>query len=362
MSHEFVHQSLSSRVVFAPGARSRLPAEADLLRLRRLLVVCTPGHQGLADEVAAPLSDRLVGTYARAATHVPAQVAAAAVDRAEEVHADGCVAIGGGSAIGLGKAVAKQTGMPLIAVPTTYAGSEMTPVWGITEGGRKRTGRDPKVLPATVIYDPELTSSLPTNRSVTSAINALAHAAESLYAPNRSPVTDLIATESARAIVTALPRVAATPGDVDARSELLQGAWLAGMALGTTTMALHHQLCHILGGTFNMPHAETHTAVLPHVLRLNLTAAPRAEKHLQTAFAAADPAAHLFHLAKDLGAEMSLTALGMPSEGMATVIEQAMSSPYANPAPVTAAGLEVLLADARSGSPPEPIRAHSRSN
>ncbi|MET0456866.1 MAG: maleylacetate reductase [Mycobacterium sp.] len=362
MSYDFVHQGLGGRVIFAPGARARLATETDRLGLRRLLVVCTPGNAELAADVARPLGAALVDVYAHATMHVPARVAADAVSRAEALHADGCIAIGGGSAIGLGKAVAKDTGIPLIAVPTTYAGSEMTPIWGITDGGRKRTGRDVTVLPATVIYDPELTLSLPTSRSVTSAINALAHAAESMYAPDRSPITDLIAAESARAIVAALPLVATAPRDVPARTELLYGSWLAGMALGATTMSLHHQLCHVLGGTFNLPHAETHAAVLPHVLRLNLAAAPDAEKQLRSAFGADDPAAHLFHLTQDLGAQMSLAALGMPPDGVATVIDQATSAPYANPTPVTAAALQILLADATAGSPPRPIRQHSHLN
>ncbi|MGH3643399.1 MAG: maleylacetate reductase [Mycobacterium sp.] len=362
MSYDFVHQSHSGRVIFAPGARSRLAAETERLQLRRLMVVCTRGHADLAAEVAAPLGAALVELHAHAEMHVPAKVAATAVDRAREHGADGCVAIGGGSAIGLGKAVAKDTGIPLIAVPTTYAGSEMTPIWGITDGGRKRTGRDVTVLPVTVIYDSELTLGLPTAQSVTSAVNALAHAVEAMYAPDRSPVTDLIAAESARAIVTALPLVVANPADIAARTELLHGAWLAGMSLGVTTMSLHHQLCHILGGTFTLPHAETHAAVLPHVLRLNLAAAPRAQQRLQTAFAAEDPAAYLFHLVQDLGAQMSLTALGMPPDGVATVIDQALAAPYANPTPVTAPGLQALLADAAAGSPPQPIRTYSLQN
>jgi len=228
----------------------------------------------------------------------------------------------------------------------------MTTIWGLSEAGRKTTGRDPRVLPTTVVYDPHLTVTLPPALSVTSGMNALAHSAEALYAPDGSPITTLIAADSVRAIAGALPRLVADPRDIEARSDALYGAWLAGTALGATTMSLHHKLCHILGGTFDLPHAETHTAVLPHVLALNLPAAPAARAALETALGAADPADHLFRLAHDLGAEMSLKALGMPENGLRSVIDQALAAPYANPAPVTEADLHHILSDALVGVAP----------
>lgn len=356
MTRDFVHESQRSRVIFAPGSRARLADEAARLGLRRLVVMCTPGKAGLAEELAAPLGAALAGIHPCAVMHVPARSAASASALVGELDADGIITLGGGSAIGLGKAVAKDTGTPLLALPTTYSGSEMTPIWGVTEGERKTTGRDPRALPAVVIYDPELTLTLPVAQSVTSAVNALAHSAEALYAPDRSPVTDLIATESARAIVDALPRMADAPGDTAARSDLLYGAWLAGAALGATSMSLHHKLCHILGGTFGLPHAETHTAVLPHVLAFNLDAAVSATSRLQSAFGVDDPSRWLHDLVRRLGAEVSLTALGMPVDGVPAVIDQALSAPYANPRPVTAQHLEMLLSDALTGAPPR--RAH----
>ena len=208
------------------------------------------------------------------------------------------------------------------------------------------------MLASTVVYDPGLTVTLPVALSVTSAMNALAHSAEALYAPDGSPVTALMAAESARAIADALPRVATDPHDLDARSDALYGAWLAGSVLGATTMSLHHKLCHILGGTFDLPHAQTHTAVLPHVLAFNLTAAPPARAALATAFGAADPAEYLFHLAGGLGADMSLAVLGMPGDGVETVVAQAISAPYANPRPVTEADLRRILGNALAGVAP----------
>ncbi|WP_115944897.1 maleylacetate reductase [Amycolatopsis thermalba] len=352
MTHDFVHESRPGRVVFAAGAVSRLAEEVERLGLRRLIVVCTPEQAELATELTSPLGGRVAALHAHAAPHVPVAVATAVIARSRDLGADGCLAVGGGSAIGLAKAIAKDTGLPVVAVPTTYAGSEMTPIWGLTDAGRKTTGRDPRVLPSTVVYDPRLTLTLPAALSLTSGVNALAHAAEALYAPDGSPVTALMAAESARALAAALPRVAADPHDLDARSEALYGAWLAGSVLGATTMSLHHKLCHILGGTFDLPHAEIHTAVLPHVLAVNLPAAPRARAALRAAFGADDPAAHLFRLASDLGADMSLKALGMPEDGVDTVVAQALSAPYANPKPVTEHDLRAILGGALTGSCP----------
>jgi maleylacetate reductase len=352
VTREFVHEGRPGRVVFAVGASGRLPEEVERLGLRRLIVVCTPQQADLAAELTSPVGSRIAELHPHATMHVPATVAADAVARGREIAADGCIAVGGGSAIGLAKAVAKDTGLPIVAVPTTYAGSEMTPIWGLTDAGRKTTGRDPRVLPATVVYDPALTVTLPPALSVTSGMNALAHSAEALYAPDGSPITALLAAESARAIAGALPRLVTDPRDIDARSDALYGAWLAGTVLGATTMSLHHKMCHILGGTFDLPHAETHTAVLPHVLAVNLPAAAPARTALANALGAADPAQHLFHLARDLGAEMSLRALGLPEDGLQTVVDQALAGPRANPAPVTEADLRSILDNALAGTAP----------
>ena len=352
MTRDFVHETRPGRVVFAVGASARLLQEVERLDLHRLIVVCTPQQSDLAAELTAPLGRRVAEVHAHAAMHVPTAVAATAVARTRELGADGCVAIGGGSAVGLAKAVAKDTGLPIIALPTTYAGSEMTPIWGLTDADRKTTGRDPRVLPATVVYDPALTTTLPPALSVTSGMNALAHSAEALYAPDGSPITTLLAAESARALAGALPRLVTDPRDLDARSDALYGAWLAGTVLGATTMSLHHKLCHVLGGTFDLPHADTHTAVLPHVLAVNLPAAPRARAALVDALGADDPAEHLFHLAKGLGAEMSLRSLGLPEDGVASVVDQVLAAPYANPAPVTDAVLRHLLGNALTGTAP----------
>ncbi|MCF7550664.1 maleylacetate reductase [Pseudonocardia sp. WMMC193] len=354
MTLRFVHEGRPGRVVFGIGAADRLADEIERAGLRRLLVVCTPPQADLARRLAEPVGEWVVGLHPHAEMHVPVATAEKAVERATELSADGCLAVGGGSAVGLAKAVAKETGLPIVAVPTTYAGSEMTSVWGLTDRGGKTTGRDARVLPALVIYDPALTVTLPVAVAVTSGFNALAHAAEALYAPDASPITSLIARESVRALVAALPRVAADPHDVDSRAEALYGAWLAGSVLGSTTMSLHHKLCHVLGGTFDLGHAEVHTAVLPHVLAANLPAAAPARTALQEALGVEDPAAHLFDTARRLGADMALERLGMPMDGVDVVVERVLAAPYANPVPVTGVLLRHLLGNALTGAVPSP--------
>jgi maleylacetate reductase len=344
---EFVHQSLLTRVVFGAGSSARLGPELDRLGLARVLVLCTPGQEALGRRIADALGSRAAGVYPRARMHVPLEVATRAREAAAELGADGCVAVGGGSTIGLGKAIALEHGLPVVAVPTTYAGSEMTPIWGLTENGRKRTGRDPAVLPRTVVYDPELTLALPAPLSVTSGFNAVAHAVEGLYAPDASPITSIMAREGAQALLEALPLVAVTPTDLAARTRALYGAWLCGAVLGATTMSLHHKLCHVLGGTFDLPHAEVHTVVLPHVAAFNAPAAPAL-----TSLLGAHPGGGLWDLATKLGAPRSLAELGMPASGVAEVVRQATAAPYANPRPVTADDLTALVEAALRGERP----------
>ena len=288
--------------------------------------------------------------------HVPVEVATRARDLARELGADGCVAVGGGSAVGLGKAIALEHGLPVIAVPTTYAGSEMTPIWGLTEAGQKRTGRDQRVLPKSVVYGPELTLTLPAQLSVTSGMNAIAHAVEGLYAPDATPVISLMAQEGVRALVAALPRLVADGNDLDARAEAQYGAWLCGAVLAATTMSLHHKLCHTLGGTLDLPHAQTHTVVLPHALAYNQGAAPGAVAVLSQALGGAqDPARELWELAGRLGAPRSLAELGMAESDVPRVVELAVANPYANPRPVTREGVEELLRAAWAGGAPAPL-------
>jgi maleylacetate reductase len=353
VSLEFTYQAQPMRVVFRAGAaRTAVAAEAEHLGLRRVLVLSGPRGADTARAVADSLGTANAGVHTEAAEHVPVPVAEAATEAALKADADGCAAVGGGSAIGLGKAVALRLGLPLIAVPTTYAGSEMTPVWGLTEGGVKRTGRDPVVLPRSVVYDPELTLSMPPALSGTSGVNAIAHAVEALYAPDASPIVSLMAEEGTRALAAALPEIAADPGGLDARGRALYGAWLCGACLGATTMSLHHKLCHVLGGTFGLPHAATHTIVLPHVLAFNAPAAPDAVAALRRALGTDDPALELYRLGGRLGAPRSLAELGLSAAGIDRAVETAAAVPYANPRDAGPDDLRAILRAAFEGRPP----------
>lgn len=354
MWSEFVYRALPMRVTFGSGRSDRLAEEVEALGLTRVLVLCTPEQEELATRIASALGERSAGVYPKARMHVPVETAHAARRAALDRGADGCVAVGGGSTIGLGKAIALTHGLPIVAVPTTYAGSEMTPVWGLTENGVKRTGRDAAVLPRSVVYDPELTLTLPVGLSVTSAVNALAHAVEGLYAPDASPIVSLMAEEGARAIVQALPRLAADGTDLAARSRALYGSWLCGAVLGATTMSLHHKLCHVLGGTFDLPHAQVHTVVLPHVVAFNAPASAAMRDALERVLGTGDPAGDLWDLARSLGAPTALADLGMAERDLSRVVEAVIGSPYANPRSVSADDLHPLLARAQRGERPQP--------
>ncbi len=361
MIRPFTYQALPMRVVFGAGSLASLPDEVAALGLTRVLVLCSPEQEATGEQVADALGDRAAGVLPEARMHVPIEVARRARQLAAELGADGCVAVGGGSAVGLGKAIALEHDLPVVAVPTTYAGSEMTPVWGLTEGGAKRTGRDIRVLPRSVLYDPELTLTLPPGLSATSGMNAIAHAVEGLYAPDATPIVSLMAEEGTRALAAALPRVVADGAGLEARGEAQYGAWLCGAVLAATTMSLHHKLCHTLGGTLDLPHAQTHTVVLPHALAYNQPAAPEAVAALSRALGGVpDPARELWELAGSLGAPRSLAELGVEEADVPRIAELAVAGgagkAYANPRPVTRDGVEALLRAAWAGEPPDALR------
>ena len=349
---EFEFEIAARRVVFGTGSRHRLAEEIGTLGSQRVLVIADPSHSSTAQEIAQQLGTRCAGTYDRVTAHVPEETAAAGRDRARQLDADCYLTIGGGSAIGLAKAIALEIENPIVAVPTTYAGSEMTPIWGLTEGGVKRTGRATRVLPRLVIYDPELTTSLPPHVAGPSGMNALAHCVEALYAENANPVMSLLAEEGVRSLATALPRVVANPEDIDAQAQALYGAWLGGLTLASVGMALHHKLCHVLGGTFNTPHAETHALMLPYVTAFNLESAPDAEQRLRAALGTRDIARALRDLGQAVGAPESLQALGLTESDLQRAAELATQSPYYNPRQVTMESIHELLQDAYAGAMP----------
>ncbi|MEX8495953.1 maleylacetate reductase [Sphaerotilus sp.] len=351
-THDFIFTAQPARVVFARGSLKRLPQEVEALGAHRVLVLCTPQQRDQAQAAADLLGSLCVGIYDGAQMHVPIEGARLAREHARTVGADCAVAIGGGSTIGLGKAIALESSIPIIAVPTTYAGSEMTPIYGITEGGLKKTGRDARVLPRTVLYDPDLSVGLPVAMSVTSGINAIAHAAEGLYARDGNPVMSLMAEEGIRALADGLRGVVLSPSDLTARGDCLYGAWLCGTVLGHVGMALHHKLCHTLGGSFNLPHAETHTIVLPHALAYNASAAPIAMMRIAHALKVPSAASGVYDLAKRLGAPLALRDIGMPESELDRAAEIVLANPYWNPRPIEAQAIRDLLRNAWEGRRP----------
>ncbi|WP_250476080.1 maleylacetate reductase [Caballeronia sp. GAFFF1] len=350
--YDFTYTSQPSKVIFAAGALARVGEEVQALGAEKALVLCTPEQEAQATAVAELLGPLSAGVFAEAKMHVPIETARRARDHARSVGADCAVAIGGGSTVGLGKAIALESSLPIIAIPTTYAGSEMTPIYGLTEDGLKRTGRDARVLPKTVIYDPMLSSSLPLGLSFVSGLNAIAHAAEGLYARDGNPVMSLMAEDGIRALATGLRGLKTDPQNLSARSDCLYGAWLCGSVLGHVGMALHHKLCHTLGGSFNLPHAETHAIVLPHALAYNSDAAHDAMNRIARALGSENAALGVFELGRELNIPSGLREIGMQESDLDRACDIALANPYWNPRPIEREPLRSLLQDAWNGKPP----------
>ncbi|MFI9575895.1 maleylacetate reductase [Microbispora rosea] len=345
----FVHETLPQRVVFASGASPEAVAEeVSLLGARRAMLIASGRAAALADPIATRLP--VVLRHEEVIMHVPVEVAGRARTAAAAAGADVVVTVGGGSATGLGKAVAMTTGLPVIAVPTTYAGSEATNVWGLTEGGTKTTGVDDKVLPRSIVYDAGLLTSLPADMSVASGLNALAHCVDSMWGPRADPVDRALAGEGVRALAGGLPVVAADGGAIEGIEQTLYGAYLAAVAFASAGSGLHHKICHVLGGMFDLPHAQTHAVVLPHVLAFNAPSAPEAERRIAAAFGAATAVEGLAALRAEVGAPRALKDYGMPEEGIAKAVAPIMAAlPAGNPTLVTEENLTALLRAAWEG-------------
>jgi maleylacetate reductase len=353
LMHAFVCNLLPMRVIFGSGTLAQLSSEVSRLNLARVLVLTTPRHAQWASAAARSLGERYAGAFAGAAMHTPVEVTEDAMRTVAERNIDGLLAIGGGSTIGLAKAIALRTDVVQIAVPTTYSGSEMTPIVGETKDGLKTTQRSARVLPQVVLYDVDLTLDLPPEVSGVSGMNAIAHAVEALYAQDANPLVRLIALEAVGALASALPRVVDTPLDESARSNALYGAWLCGVCLGSVGMALHHKLCHVLGGAFGLPHAETHAAILPHATAYNTAAAEIPLFQLAAVLGSTDAASGLYELSRRVGANRGLKDFGMPREGIGRAVDLALANPYWNPRPLERHGLRELITRAYEGDPPQ---------
>jgi maleylacetate reductase len=334
---------MSARVIFGAGAAAGLAESLAEEGWSRPLVITTPGRASSLSRVLAGLGGHVAGVCERAVLHVPASTVRAALSDVDRLSPDSLLAIGGGSAVGLAKAIARERALPIIAVPTTYSGSEMTGIWGVTDGEEKRTGRDAVVAPRLVVYDPELTVPLPRDVSAASGMNAIAHAVEAMYAANASADARAHAEEAVRLLSRALPAVMARPDDLEARTLALRGAHAAGVALNLAAMGLHHKICHVLGGTFGLPHAPVHAVILPHVVAFNAPAAPEAMARIAAALGVPDAAIGLVALVRGLGVPRTLTALGFRQEDVDRASALVTAAAYANPRPVTAEDVRTLL-------------------
>lgn len=351
---DFSYDAIPGRVVFGAGTRHALCDELDAVGAARVLLVASGHEDDLADEIAEIGGDRVVGRFADVVQHVPVAKASEAVEMTRSFDVDTVVTLGGGSATGFGKAIALECDVTTIAIPTTYAGSEMTTIWGLTDGDHKQTGKDPRVKPDVVIYDPELTLSLPPRIAGPSGMNALAHSVEALYGPGANPVISAMAIESIAALNTGLPKVTSEPDDIGGRTDVLYGAYLAGVALATGGTALHHKTCHVLGGMFNLNHGDMNAVVLGHALAYNAPAIPELMVRIGSALGvdATEAPGALFDLAAAIGAPTSLEAIGMPADGLDEAARRAVTEAAANVRPPEEAGIRQMLDDAFHGRRP----------
>lgn len=350
----FTFTTLPYRVLFGEGKLTQLRSEVERLEIHRALVISTHNHRHLANQVSSLAGNYSAGVFSEAVMHTPLDVTLKALELAKTIECDGVIAIGGGSTIGLAKAIAVRLDCPQIAIPTTYAGSEMTPVLGETENGIKTTRREPKILPQTVIYDVNLSHKLPVNISITSGLNAIAHAVEALYSADANPITSLYATQGIQAFIEALPIINKDPDNLEARSKALYGAWLCGTCLAQAGMGIHHKLCHILGGSFGLPHAETHSIILSHAIAYNQTTATTAMLTVAKLFGETNASNAVYDFAQSLQAPSSLRDLGMPESGIVKAAALATQNSYPNPRALDTTAIEQLLRRAWAGEPPQP--------
>lgn len=352
---DFQFKALPWNIVFGVDSLQRLPEELDKLGKSKALVLTTPNQTQQGEEIITLLEGRAAGLFDQAMMHVPAETLSDATEMAKTLQADCTVALGGGSTTGLGKALAAREGLDNIVIPTSYAGSEMTDIWAVTESERKVTARDARVVPTLTLYDPVLTLTLPPAFAAVSGLNAMAQAVVNVATDKPNPIISALAVEGIRALAHSLPLIMSEPGNMDARTEALYGASMAGGALGTGITSLHHRLCHTFGGTFNTPHAETHAILLAHSVAYNAAATPLGTQKVAEAIGVGEAATGIYELAKTLGAPTALSQIGISENDLDRAVSITMENPLVNPEPVSAKRLRQLLQNAYSGSPPRAI-------
>jgi maleylacetate reductase len=354
MTHTFSYKSRPATIIFGEGKSREVRHRIQEIGCAKALVLSTSFQASDASKLAEELDSLCVGIFTEAAMHTPVEVTEKAVSLARLSGVDCLVGLGGGSTVGLSKAISLRTDLPQIVIPTTYAGSEVTPILGQTEDGVKTTLKDDKILPGTVIYDPSLTLGLPIGMSATSGLNAMAHAIEALYAQDRNPIATMMAIEGLRAFGRSLPAIVNDPLDNVARSDALYGAWLCGSVLGQVGMALHHKICHTLGGSFDTPHAETHSIMLPHTIGFNAATVPDLLAPVAKIFGTeGGPGESLYDFAASLGAPTSLRDLGLSEGDLDKAAVITVQNPYWNPRTFDQSSIRSMLQNAWEGVRPK---------
>ncbi len=353
MLERFIYPGPHTRVVFGNGTLADLPAEAKRRGMSRVLILCSKGRTQLAEKIAAALGDACAGICAESVPNMPREVFDAVKAQLAESRADGFVAVGGGSPIGLAKSVSVSAQLPFIAVVTTLSGSEMSPKWALGRGLSRAAGNDPRALPTIAIYDPQLVLALPPKVVVASGMNAMAHAVESLYGDDTNPVIQTLSDDAIARLYTSLPQVVSSPASIEARNEALYGAWLAATFRSTT--CLHHLIAQQVRQLFDLDHAQTHAVVLPYALAFNAPSIPDAMARMQKAAGVADMPRALFELNKTLGLPLRLTDIGMPEARLEEAADTVMQVKSYNPRPYTRADVITILKQAISGEAPKPF-------
>lgn len=351
----FIYEALPHNVYFGSGKYGDIKSILSKYGYNSAVILTTPNRISMAQILASTLDNVSVEIYPYARMHVPIDIVDDAIEFVSQKGVNCCIALGGGSAIGLAKAIALRTTLPVVAIPTTYSGSEMTPIYGYTEKSIKVTGRDPSVLPKVVVYDPMLTLTLPKNISACSGMNAMAHSIEALYAKDKNPLITLAAIESIKALREALPNIIVDSSDIIAREKATYGSWLAGMCLGSVGMAIHHKICHVLGGKYDLPHAQSHAIMLPYSVQYNRHADVEAMDKLAEVFevnSRDNLGLSIFKFNQSVGITSTLKDIGLPESGIKEVARSVCESSYYNPRSYDYDELEQLLRKAYLGLPP----------
>ena len=351
----FIHNSLPARVIFGIGTIASLGEEIVRLGAQKALFCCTPGREKETENLITPLNNISAGLCPIAEQYVPLPMVEEGRRIAKQRKADCVVSYGGGTSVGLAKAIALELEVPVVCAVTTFSGSETTNLQAILTDGLRVGYKSDWMLPRTIIYDPETAMGVPLSIMIPSGVNAIAHGVEACYAQGATPVNSLIASEGIGAMASALKRLASGQDNTESRGDGLYGAWLCGTSLGSAGVALHHKFAHVIGSTFDLEHSMAHTVALPYSVAYTTPGAPEAMRMIATALGAThkSAASALFELNQTIGAPTSLKEIGMPEDGIEKAAKMIADAPYPNPVPIEFDPILSMIEDAWHGRAPK---------